>query len=202
VIFDDIQRAGPISALQRWRRSQPSPRWLSWVWLWLVCGSLATAGDTPAVTEYQVKAVYLFNFTKFTEWPASAFPSADAPIVIGILGDDPFGATLDALIKGESVRRHPLLIRRLQPGDNLQGCQVLFFSRNLKEQIPALLQPLQGIPILTVGDVSHFGEQGGMVDFVLVQAKVKLEINQAAAEAAGLQISAKLLRLATIVKTN
>lgn len=180
-------------------------RWLFvCVWLWLAGGGLALAQATPKLTEYQVKAGYLYYFTQFIDWPTNAFASADAPIVIGIVGENPFGNTLDELVKakGEIVRGHPLIIRRLNPGDDLQSCQILFICRNEKEQLPALLQKLKGSPVLTVGDDNGFADQGGMVNFMLVQEKVKLEINPAAAEEAGLQISAKLLKLARIVKNN
>jgi hypothetical protein len=191
-------------------------RWLlAFVWLWLACGGLAAAESSPGgLTEYQVKAGYLYNFTKFTDWPAGTFASASAPLVIGIVGEDPFGKTMDDLVKGEVVDLHPLVIKRLQPGDDLRSCQVLFICRNEKDQMPALLQKLKGSPVLTVSDTNGFADEGGMINFVIVEEKVtveekeiveekvKLEINQAAAEGAGLQISAKLLEIAHIVKSD
>lgn len=189
-------------------------RWLFvCAWLWLAGGGLAMAQEKPKFTDYQIKAGYLYYFTQFTDWPTNAFASADAPIVIGIVGDDPFGNFLDELVKakGEIVRGHPLVIKRLNPGDDLQSCQILFICRNEKEQLPALLQKLKGGHVLTVGDDSGFLDQGGMVNFVLVQEKkevdgktiikenVKLEINATAAKEAGLQISSQLLRLAVRV---
>jgi len=175
-------------------------RWLFvCAWLWLAGGGRAMAQETPKVPDYQVKAVYLYNFTKFINWPASGFTSADAPIVIGILGDDPFGKTLDDLVRGEIVHGHPLVIKRLTAGDDLQSCQVLFIGHSENGRVPALLQKLKGSPTLTVSDDNGFVDQGGMVSFVLVQEKVKLEINATAAEDAGLQISAKLLKLAVRV---
>ena len=180
-----------------------SGRWLlGFIWLWLACGWPAAADETAGVAEYQVKAVYLYNFTKFTDWPANTFASASAPLVIGIVGEDPFGKTLDDLVKGEVVDLHPLVIKRLQPGDDLRYCQVLFICRNEKDQMSALLQKLKGSPVLTVGDTNGFAEEGGMINFVIVEETVKLEINQAAAEEAGLQISAKLLKIARTVKSD
>lgn len=185
------------------RRFKLIKRLLSCVCLWLVaCSWLSAAEENANFTEYQIKAGYLYNFTQFTDWPTNAFSTANAPIVIGILGDDPFGKTLDELVKNEIVRGHPLVIKRLNLGDDLQSCQLLFICRNEKEQTSALLQKLKGRPVLTVGDDEDFAKSGGMVNFVLVQKKVKLEINPAAAEKAGLQISAKLLKLARIVNPN
>jgi hypothetical protein len=170
---------------------------------WLACSRLAVADDNPGgVAEYQVKAVYLYKFTEFTDWPAGSFTSADAPLVIGIVGENPFGSILDDLTKGEVVRGHPLVVKRLQPGDDLRNCQVLFISHYDKEAMPTLFQKLKDSPVLTVGDATGFADQGGMINFVIDEEKVKLEINQSAAEEAGLQISAKLLKLAHIVKSN
>ncbi len=200
---DDIKLSGQFSVQQKSHRSRLGSRLLGYFCLWLTCGGLALAQETPKVPDYQVKAVYLYNFTKFTDWPTNTFASADAPIVIGIVGDDPFGNTLDVLIKGEIVNHHPLVIKRLNPGDDLQSCQILFICRNEKEHLPALLQKLKGSHVLTVGDDSGFLDQGGMVNFVLVDEKVKLEINVTAAKEAGLQISSKLLKLAVrVVKPN
>ena len=184
------------------RRFQPVKRLLVCVCLWLAGSWLATAADNPGLSEYDVKAGFLFKLPQFIDWPASAFVTPDAPIVIGIVGDDPFGKTLDELVKGEIVRGHPLAIKRLNPDDDLKSCQVLFICRNKKDQLPSLLQKLKGCPVLTVGDDNGFADQGSMVNFVLVQEKVKLEINPVAVEQAGLQISAKLLKLARIVKSN
>ena len=179
-------------------------RWLFFcAWLWLAGGGLALAQEAPKFTEYQLKAASLYKLTKYINWPATNFASANAPIVIGIVGDDPFGKTLDILVKDEIVNDRPLVVRRLNPADNLQSCQMLFICRNEKDQLPALLQKLKGGHVLTVGDDSGFLDQGGMVNLVLVQEKVKMEINVTAAEEAGLQISSKLLKLAVrVVKPN
>jgi YfiR/HmsC-like len=170
-----------------------------WISLWLALAGFATAADNAGLAEYQVKAAYLYNFTKFTDWPDNAFTSADAPIVIGIVGKDPFGKTLDELVSGEIVRGHPLVIKRLSASEDLRGCQVLFICREEKSQLPALLQKLKASPILTVSDFPDFTDQGGMVNLMLVQDKVKLEVNQTSAEQSGLKISAKLLKLARVV---
>lgn len=183
-------------------RLLPGNRWLSaCLCLWLTCGWLAVAEENPAVAEYQVKAAYLYNFTKFTDWPENAFASNNAPIVIGVMGEDPFGKTLDDLVSGEIVRGHPLTVKRLHDGEDLLGCQVLFICRSEKDQLSSLLQNLKGKPVLTVSDITGFADKGGMVNFVLAKEKVKLEINQATSEEAGLKISAKLLKLARIAIT-
>jgi hypothetical protein len=153
------------------------------------------------VSEYQIKAAFLYNFTQFTDWPASTFSATNAPIVIGIVGEDPFGNIMDEVVRGEMVRGHPLVIKRLRADEDLRSCHVLFISRSEKDRLPALLSQLKGSPVLTVSDINEFAQEGGMVNLLLANNTVKLEINQAKAEEAGLQISAKLLRLARIVKS-
>ena len=177
-------------------------RWLvGLVCLWLAGGWAAGDESSAGVSEYQVKAVFLYNFTQFTEWPTGTFPASNAPIVIGIVGEDPFGSTMDHLVRGEVVRGHPLVVRRLQADDDLRSCQVLFISRSEKARLPELLNKIKGSPVLTVGDVEGFAQQGGMVNLLLVNKTVKMEINPAVAEEAGLRISGKVLSLARIVKS-
>jgi hypothetical protein len=168
----------------------------------LASGWAAAAGSEKGMGEYQVKAAVVFNFTKFTDWPSNAFASATAPIVIGIVGEDPFGSTLDDLVRGEAVRERKLVVKRLRAGEDLQSCHVLFISRSEKERLSGVLRQLKGHPVLSVGDMNDFAEQGGMVSLKLAKENVKLEINQAAAEQAGLQISAKVLKIARIVNSN
>ena len=184
------------------RHIMPRSWRLGCVCLWLACGWLAVAEDNADVKDYQVKAIYLYNFTEFTVWPASAFASSNAPIVIGIVGEDPFGKTLDVVINVETAHGHPLVVKRLRADEDLRSCQVLFIASSEKKRISGLLQKLKGSPVLTVSDTTDFAKQGGMVTFLLIQKTVKFEINQAAAEAAGLQISAKLLKLAYTAKSN
>jgi hypothetical protein len=149
-----------------------------------------------------VKAVCLYNLTQFTDWPPGAFSASNAPIVIGIVGEDPFGKTIDTVVRGEVVRGHPLVVKRLRADEDLQACHVLFISRSEKKRLPELLKQLKGSPVLSVGEVSGFAEQGGMVNLLVPDKTVKIEINQAAAEQAGLQISSKLLKLAHLVLNN
>jgi hypothetical protein len=170
--------------------------------LWLAGGWAAAAESSGGVGEYQVKAAFLYNFTKFTDWPPGAFPSNNAPLVIGIVGEDPFGQVLDDLVRGEVVRGRPLVVKRLRADEDLRSCHVVFICRSEKERLPALLSRLKGSPVLTVGDFNGFAQQGGMVNLLLVNKTVKMEINQAPAVEAGLQLSSKLLKLARLVTSS
>jgi hypothetical protein len=173
---------------------------LGLVGLWLAGACTASADTGAAASEYQVKATFIYNFTKFTDWPSSAFTSPKAPIVIGILGEDPFGPTMEAVFRGETLAGRPFMIKRLGAEDDLRKCHLLFISRSEKDRLPALLNQLKGSSVLTVSEINGFAERGGMINLTVSNKSVKVEINQAAAEQAELQISAKLLKLARLVK--
>ena len=177
---------------------------MNWIWWGLFCLGLVARAATAAEpgsgpSEYQVKAVFVFNFVKFTDWPATTFTNGTAPIVIGIVGENPFGAALEEVVKAETISGHPFVLKQFQPGDDLSRCQVLFFSRRIKESLPALLATLKHKPVLTVSDCDAFCEQGGMVNLALAgSGTVHPEINPSAARIAGVQISSKLLNLPTV----
>lgn len=152
-------------------------------------------------TEYQLKAVFLFNFAQFVEWPASAFAAPDAPLVIGVLGEDPFGAYLDEVVRGEKVDGHPLEVLRYRRVEDISTCHILFISRTEQDRLESLVARLKDRTILTVGDAEHFARRGGMIRFVTEHNRIRLHINIKAAEAASLKLSSKLLRPADIVTT-
>ncbi|HWD20786.1 MAG TPA: YfiR family protein [Verrucomicrobiae bacterium] len=172
---------------------------------WIVCLALALGAwschaDAPAPTEYEVKAAFLFNFAQFVEWPSQSFAATNAPLTIGIVGDDPFGDLLDGLIKDERVAAHPLVVKRFGAGAAPGACQILFVSRSEKDRLPALLGSMKERPILTVGESEQFNERGGMIRFLMEDGKVRFEINPRAAERAGLRLNSNLLRVARIVQ--
>lgn len=152
-------------------------------------------------TEYQVKAVFLFNFSQFVDWPASAFADDRAPLVIGVLGSDPFGATLDEIVRGETVNGRPLAVRRYQSVEQIDTCHILFIDRSQEPQAAAIVAALKGRSVLTVGDFDGFAQHGGMIRFITVGNKIRLRINLSAAQEAKLMISSKLLRPAQIIES-
>lgn len=163
--------------------------------------SRAVAAQAPPATEYQLKAVFLYNFAQFVEWPESAFPEPDTPFVIGVLGDDPFGRYLDETVQGEAVNDHPLVVQRFGQVDEIKACHILFVSRREQQRLPQILAALKGRGILTVGDADGFAGQGGMIRFVTDHNRIRLRINLEVARADNLTISSKLLRPAEIVST-
>ena len=193
--------SGPIAHNplgRRWDR-----RWQAVVACLLLSGlawSAPTAvTGTTATGEYQVKAVFLFNFTQFVEWPADAFARVNTPLVIGVLGDDPFGAYLDETVRGETANGRPLVVARYRRVQEVGDCQVLFISRSETDRLEQILASLVGKPVLTVSDVEGFAHRGGMIDLATIAGKIQLRINLQAAKAAQLTISSKLLRPAQIV---
>jgi hypothetical protein len=151
------------------------------------------AQDT--LPEYQVKAAYLFNFLKFVEWPEEAFADSLAPIVIGIVGDDPFGSALPQVIIGKTVQGRDLVIRKYHVGEDLRGAHILFISVSERKRIPLILSSLRGSSVLTVADTEGFLDAGGMIQFLSESDHVRFAINGGAATQAKLKLSSKLLSL-------
>ena len=157
--------------------------------------TMATVGE-PAFDEYEVKAAYLYNLAKFVVWPDSALPSPESNFVIAILGPDPFGPEIDHLLLNRSANGHKIRLERADALEQLGRCHILFLSPALEAKAGAILEQLKGQPVLTVSDIAGFGERGGMFTFYLEAQSVRLEVNQTAAQQAGLQLSAKLLSVA------
>jgi hypothetical protein len=165
----------------------------------LLVGPPGVAGQTAQAPEYQVKAVFLFNFAQFVDWPPAAFPDTEAPLVIGILGDDPFEGFLDQTVRGEQVRGRAFQVRRYHSVDEIKTCHILFIRKQAAGRLGEILANLRDRPILTVSDDDGFAERGGMIRFVTDRNRIRLQIHLAAAEAAHLTISSKLLRVAEVI---
>lgn len=163
---------------------------------------IASGGTMPMqnhpALEYQIKAVFLYNFTQFVEWPDDAFATADSPLVIGILGSDPFGQYLDNTIVGEAGNGHPLVVERYEEVEDIAACHILFINIADKRKLQNVLSDLEGRNILTISDVQHFARSGGILQFFEERNKIRLRINLEAAKSADLNISSKLLSLAEV----
>ena len=162
-----------------------------------VWSGLIYAAAQP-VLEYEVKAAFLLNFTKFADWPPAAFAAADSPFALCILGKDPFGRTLDDVVQGEVVNARKLIVRRLSETPGPQVCQMAFFGA-LEGDVAKILGSL-GSGVLTVGEGESFIHDGGMIAFVIENRRVRFVINQSAADNAGLKLSSKLLSVAKSVE--
>jgi hypothetical protein len=173
---------------------------LAWV-LAAACG-LGAAGSRAedAPLEYQVKAAFLYNFAKFVEWPEGSFAKTGDPIVIGVLGDNPFGRTLDNSVAGKTVDERPLMVRYFSSADKIEPCHILYVSLSERRRLGTVIEALKNKHTLTVGETNDFTAGGGIIGFTLEEGKVRFEINSAASQRAGLKISSKLLKLATTVR--
>jgi hypothetical protein len=146
-----------------------------------------------SVSEYQVKAAYVFNFLKFVQYPTDAFADPLAPLIIGVLGDDPFGSALPQVVIGKTVGGRDLVIRIYHPGEDLHSAHILFISSSERKRLPAIFSSLHGSSVLTVGDTTGFLEAGGMIQFLSESDRVRFAINVDAASRARLKLSSKLL---------
>lgn len=154
-------------------------------------------------TEYEVKAAFLLNFTRFVEWPQMAFPDPGAPLVIGIVGEDPFGDVLPKLVQGQKAQGRPIEIRRFREAEDCGDCHVLFLSRSVADEAKRILRRLGSRPVLTVNENEDFVRDGGVIRFALVNETVRFDINLKAAEAAELKVSSKLVAVArSVVKSS
>jgi hypothetical protein len=163
----------------------------------VLLASLAMAAAAPS--EYQVKAVFLFNFTQFVEWPAQSFADARAPFVIGVLGRDPFGSALDEAVRGETVNGRALVVERYRSVTELKPCQILFIDRSAGTGVDETLESLEHQGTLTVSDSDGEASSHVIIRFLSAGKKVRLRINVDSARDAGLTISSKLLRPAEVV---
>lgn len=185
------------------RSQMGSARRWAYGWRVLLAGFLMVAGPLSGAQsssrEYDVKAVFLFNFIQFTEWPTNAFAATNAPIVIGVFGKDPFGSALENTVKGEVINGRGLKVQHFNRLDEVKDCHLLFVSSSEASRSLQIVEALRGKPILTVGETDGFVISGGCVRFVTENNKIRLRINLESVKRANLTISAKLLRLAEIV---
>ncbi len=168
--------------------------------LWLITVLIHTyslAQETPSL-EYQVKAGFLYNFCQFVEWPDQAFQNPEAPLIIGIIGDDPFENYLDRTVQGERMDSHPIVVRRYKDAKDATECHIVFVNLQRREELRRVIALLEGRPILTVSDANNFVKNGGMIGFATEDNRTRININVEAARMANLTISSKLLRVANV----
>jgi hypothetical protein len=163
-----------------------------------ICAPRDWAESKPS--EDQLKAVFLYNFAKFVEWPNEAFASPSAVLRICVLGADRLRPELEETVAGKVISGHPLEVARLEHAEHTGGCHILFVPAELKHP-RAALGPCKGKSVLTVGETPQFVEQGGIINFVLDKSHVRFEVNLKAADEARLKISARLLNVAKQVQT-
>ncbi|MCP4691467.1 MAG: YfiR family protein [Desulfobacterales bacterium] len=172
--------------------------------VWLLVGALAFPTFTGPVhaasfQEYQLKAVFLYNFINFISWPDETSNEPDRPFSIGILGKDPFGSFLEKVVADETFKGRPIQLKRGDEIRELADCRILFIGKSNRGRLEAVLKSVSPRRVLTVGDFEGFIEAGGMINLIQAGQRVRIEINIQATRNAGLGVSSKLLRVAKVV---
>jgi hypothetical protein len=159
-------------------------------------------GQQPKVSEYQVKATYLYNFGRFVHWPPNATATKGDSFSICVLGQDPFGPTLDSTLAGETLDGKPLAVKRISTPRDAGECRILFVSSAEEHHLKEILAAVDQAGVLTVSDIPGFSRRGGMIQFVMEGDRVRFEINLATAENSRLVLSSELLKVAAAVRRN
>jgi preprotein translocase subunit Sec61beta len=157
----------------------------------------AFPGDvrSQSVNEFQIKAVFIYNFTQFIQWPENSFEPSQKEFVIGVLGENVFGKFLEEAVAGEKYGSRPIVVKYFSTPADISNCQILYV-----DSFPDVSKIVTSKPVLTIGEQKDFMEKGGLLKFYKEDNKVRIEINPTAASRVGLIVSSKLLRLATIYK--
>jgi hypothetical protein len=160
------------------------------------------AADPQALTEYQIKAGFFFNFTRFVDWPESAFVTASSPILVCILGETPLTDLVTNVALGKVVNGRAVSIKRVKASDDLRQCNLLFVSAEEERHTAEILASLKKTNTLTVGETPGFAQAGGMINFSIQENRVKLELNLEATTRAGLKVNSKLIAVSRLVSHN
>lgn len=183
------------------------PRWivaaafaaLAWVVGGVPVGE-ARAADDAGTLEHRVKAAFLYQFAGYVEWPQAAFAQADTPVTIGVLGSESLATELSQVVVGRTVGGRTVTVRRLRGGDSLAGVHILFIGRAENARLAQLTQLLQPRPILTVTEADGSLERGSMINFIMVERRVRFEVGLDSVEKSGLKLSSRLLAVAQQVR--
>jgi hypothetical protein len=167
---------------------------------WLLCNAVprVSSADGESV-EYSIKLGFLYNFSKFVEWPPASYRSPGAPLAICIVGRDPFSPDIEGELGTRTVRGHPVKVLTLKSTDTLTVCHMVFIPVTEQDHANKIVTGLKGSSTLTIGETEGFAVLGGIINLTVDGNKVHFEVNPLAAERAGLKISSKLLSLAKIV---
>lgn len=187
----------------QWQESVTGVRHMGWLppvgmFLFFMASDAGNYVGMAVPDEYQVKAVYLFNLSKFIRWPESVFDSPTASIRICVLGKNPF-PEFDALVKDKKVDEHPVKVQYLRDFKEAGTCHILFVSQSEQGDQAAILAYLRQYPIFTVSDIENFAERGGMLQFYNSGNKVRLMVDPQTVKKAGMQASSRLLQVAKVV---
>lgn len=197
---------GPLQSAPQswatWNRSGPLSPLMAVVLAWALVGVSSLQAQQSKPTAYEVKAAYLYNFGKFVEWPAKVTAANNDSFSICVLGEDPFGATLDATITGETIDGKNVVAKRIPRPQDAVNCRILFIGSSEDSHLKEILMSLDKTNVLTVSDIPQFTRRGGMIQFIVEANRVRFEVNLTVAERAGLTVSSQLLKVAISVRRN
>jgi len=164
-----------------------------------ICMTTQVDAEDRAPTEYAVKAAFLYNFTKFVEWPEEALKGSDS-LIICVFGENPFGNSLETTVEGNTAQSKPIKIIYSTDVSDIPNCHMLFITKRNKQHSDAVLMAVVDLPVLTVSDLPGFASDGGMIGFYFDNNRIRFEVNRQAANDLGLSFSSRLLKIARIVQ--
>lgn len=159
----------------------------------------AVAQAPTGAGEYEIKAAYLLNFTRYVEWPPEAFTSAGDPIVLGVLGQNPFGPALARTMIGRTSQGRPVEVRVLDGVSDAEDCHAVYLAADEQRLHPDIVGQIARRGLLTIGEGEEFVRRGGILGFVASGQTVRFAANVKAADRAGLHLSSRMLALASNV---
>jgi len=162
---------------------------------WIHC----LTAQTVSSDEYKVKAVFLYNFTRFVDWPQASFEASYDPFIIGIIGKDPFGGSIQEAVAGERIGAHSIKVVHFDDAIEIEKCHILYVGTSDQDEVRNIVSKARGKGVLTVSDIPNFIRWGGMIRFYTENNRIRLEINNTMAKEAGIKISSKLLRVANVL---
>jgi hypothetical protein len=177
-------------------------RFFAWLLAWFLLTFTVSTANAETSRGYQLRAVFLYNFAQFTDWPTNAFAGENSPLIIGVLGSDPFGPVLDETVRGEFVHGHKLMVERYRNIESVGACHILFIGQSEAPRLEAILKALKGRSILTVSEIEDSARHGVMIRFLTEGNKIAFRINLTAVREANLTLSSKLLRVSQLVGGN
>ena len=181
-------------------RRHPAYFWALMMGVLLLLGGPTARAADIVPSEQQVKAAFLFNFTKYVDWPTQVFAATNSPFVVGVMGESRLDEELQKMVEGKIVNGRPMVLKHVMEDADLASCQILFICINHQGRVAETVAKLKNARVLTVGESDEFLDNGGMINLATRGRKVRLEINLAPAQQAGLKISSKLLSTAELVK--
>ena len=202
-MYRAIETFGRPPNIQRYVCPRSRGRFLQFwtmVIAWTFLAGTGLLAQQPKPSEYQVKAAYLYNFGRFVKWPTGIAAVKGDSFAVCVLGQDPFGSTLDSTLAGEALDGKPVVIRRIARPQDAADCRILFVSSTEEHHLKEILAAIDQAGVLTVSDIRGFSLRGGIIQFVAEGDRVRFEINLASAESARLVLSSELLKVAAAVR--